>query len=37
MIKVSVLYPDGPGATFDMGYYLNRHIPMVRAKLGAAC
>src|SRR5436309_10716298 len=37
MIKVSVLYPGGAGTTFDMGYYLNRHIPMVRAKLGAAC
>src|SRR5438132_12560115 len=37
MIKVSVLCPGGAGTTFDMGYYLNRHIPMVRAKLGAAC
>lgn len=37
MIKVSVLYPDGPGSTFNMRYYLDRHIPMVRAKLGAAC
>ena len=37
MIKVSVLYPGGPGSTFDMDYYLNQHIPMVRAKLGAAC
>src|SRR5947208_17160919 len=37
MIKVSVLYPGGAGTTFDMGYYLNCHIPMVRAKLGAAC
>src|SRR5438034_11108024 len=31
------LYPVGAGTTFDMGYYLSRHIPMVRAKLGAAC
>ena len=37
MIKVSVLYPGGPGSTFNMRYYLDRHIPMVRAKLGAAC
>ena len=37
MIKVSVLYPGGAGSTFDMDYYLNRHIPMVLAKLGAAC
>jgi uncharacterized protein (TIGR02118 family) len=37
MIKVSVLYPGGAGSTFNMRYYLDRHIPMVRAKLGAAC
>ncbi len=37
MIKVSVLYPGGAGSTFDMAYYLNRHIPMVRARLGAPC
>jgi uncharacterized protein (TIGR02118 family) len=37
MIKVSVLYPYRPGVAFDMDYYLDRHIPMVRRKLGAAC
>ncbi|MCC6467652.1 MAG: EthD family reductase [Alphaproteobacteria bacterium] len=37
MIKVSVLYPHDHGATFDMGYYLDKHIPMVKQKLGAAC
>lgn len=37
MIKVSVLYPRSPGSRFDMEYYLNTHIPMVRDKLGAAC
>ena len=37
MIKVSVLYPSGADSTFNMDYYLNRHIPMVRAKLGTAC
>ena len=37
MIKVSVLYPGGAGRTFNMDYYLHRHIPMVRAKLGPAC
>jgi uncharacterized protein (TIGR02118 family) len=37
MIKVSVLYPYKEGVGFDMNYYLNSHIPMVRDKLGAAC
>ena len=37
MIKVSVLYPNDAGSTFDMDYYLNRHVPLVLAKLGPAC
>ena len=37
MIKVSVFYPDREGSKFDMDYYCNSHIPMVRQKLGAAC
>ena len=37
MIKVSVLYPYKEGVGFDMNYYLNSHIPMVRTKLGATC
>jgi uncharacterized protein (TIGR02118 family) len=37
MIKVSVLYPNSDGAKFDMDYYLNNHMRMVREKLGAAC
>jgi uncharacterized protein (TIGR02118 family) len=36
MIKVSVMYPNGPGATFDMDYYVNSHMPMVRKKLAPA-
>ncbi|HEY7446598.1 MAG TPA: EthD family reductase [Vicinamibacterales bacterium] len=36
MIKVSVLYPNTKGCTFDMPYYLDNHMPMVRQKLGAA-
>lgn len=35
-IKVSVLYPNGEGKTFDMDYYLNKHIPMVAGLLGDA-
>ena len=37
MIKVSVFYPNTEGSKFDIDYYCNRHIPMVREKLGAAC
>jgi len=37
MIKVSVFYADRPGSKFNMDYYCNSHIPMVREKLGAAC
>jgi len=36
MIRVNVLYPNNPGATFDMDYYLNKHMPMVRQKMGVA-
>lgn len=28
MIKVSVLYPNKPGAHFDMSYYLGTHMPL---------
>jgi len=34
MIKVSVLYPNGPGSRFDIDYYLRSHMPMVRERLG---
>ena len=37
MIKVSVFYPNRPGAKVDMKYYCEKHIPMVQQKLGAAC
>ena len=35
MVKVSVMYPNGAGAKFDMNYYLKSHMPMVQQKLGA--
>jgi uncharacterized protein (TIGR02118 family) len=35
MIKVSVLYPNSDGANFDIDYYCNKHMPMVRDQLGA--
>jgi uncharacterized protein (TIGR02118 family) len=37
MIKVSAFYPNNEGSKFDMDYYCNRHMPMVRQKLGSAC
>lgn len=36
MIKVSVLYPHISEEKFDIDYYINVHMPMVREKLGAA-
>lgn len=37
MIKVSVLYPNNTGSHFDIDYYCNKHMPMVKEKLGDAC
>ena len=37
MIKVSVLYQNSEGKRFDMAYYCNKHIPMLKQKLGPAC
>jgi uncharacterized protein (TIGR02118 family) len=37
MIKVTVMYPYAEGARFDHTYYRDRHMPMVKAKLGGAC
>lgn len=34
MIKVSVLYPNEAGKSFDMDYYCNQHVPMVGGLLG---
>lgn len=30
MFKVAILYPNGDDKTFDMDYYENKHMPMVR-------
>lgn len=35
-IKVSIFYPGGEDTTFDMDYYLNKHVPMVSGLLGEA-
>lgn len=36
LIKVSVLYPNGDGKTFDIDYYCNTHMPLVKSLLGEA-
>lgn len=37
MIKVSVVYPNAQDARFDHGYYRDKHLPMVKDRLGDAC
>jgi len=37
VIKVSVMYPYAPGARFDHDYYRDKHMPMFKERLGAAC
>ena len=34
MIKVSVMYPNSSDANFDIEYYCNTHMPMVKDLLG---
>lgn len=35
-IKLNIMYPEGHGKTFDMDYYCNQHIPMVKEMLGGS-
>lgn len=37
MIKVSVFYPNTENCKFDLDYYCNTHMPMVRDLLGSSC
>ncbi|MEZ4809264.1 MAG: EthD family reductase [Allomuricauda sp.] len=36
MVKVTILYPNSDGKTFDMDYYSNKHMPMVASLLGSS-
>jgi uncharacterized protein (TIGR02118 family) len=36
VIRVSVLYPDTPGGRFDIDYYRNQHLSLVKARCGSA-
>ena len=36
MIKVSVMYPNGPAAQFDHDYYRDKHLPLIKSRMGAA-
>ena len=37
MIKLSVMYPNTPGARFDHAYYRDKHMPMLKARMGDYC
>ena len=37
MIKVTVMYPNTPGARFDHEYYRDKHMPLVQARMGKSC
>ena len=36
MVKISVMYPYNPGSRFDMAYYRDKHMPLVKARMGDA-
>ena len=35
MIKVSVMYPNSPDARFDHDYYRDKHLPLIKSRMGA--
>ena len=37
MIRVTVMYPNKPGARFDHVYYRDKHMPLVQARMGKSC
>lgn len=36
MMVLSVFYPAVDGSRFDADYYVDKHMPLVRARLGSA-
>lgn len=34
MIKMAILYPNGEGKTFDMDYYVNKHMTLAKTLMG---
>jgi uncharacterized protein (TIGR02118 family) len=36
MIRLTILYPNAEGATFDLDYYLDVHVPMSKRLQGGA-
>jgi uncharacterized protein (TIGR02118 family) len=37
MVKLSVMYPYSPEATFDYAYYRDKHMPMLKELMGEHC
>lgn len=37
MIKVSVMYPYAAGARFNHDYYRDKHLPLVKKRMGDTC
>ena len=35
MIRVAILYPQQKDGHFDLAYYLNKHIPLVKERLNS--
>lgn len=36
MIRVSVMYPKQDGGKFDYDYYMKKHIPLAKDRVGSA-
>jgi uncharacterized protein (TIGR02118 family) len=35
MIRVAVMYPQSEGKSFNLEYYMNKHMKLVKEKLGS--